>query len=111
MIDIEGAERNWSVRESVNRDPRKSMQYYGQYRVKTFSVGHGVAGRNNTQLHDSIYNSRIDNNDEEWNCQNWLEDTLLRLKAARFLTEGEVEAALDAAFDMVLAAPQEPIPN
>ncbi|AEO62083.1 hypothetical protein MYCTH_2313031 [Thermothelomyces thermophilus ATCC 42464] len=109
MIDIEGAECMWRVRESVNRNPRNSVNYHGAFPVKSFMVGHGAQGRSDRQLRDSIYNARIDNEDPEWNCQNWLEGALHRLRAARFLTNEEVESAINAALDMVLEAPREPI--
>ncbi|KAL2185624.1 hypothetical protein L209DRAFT_773869 [Thermothelomyces heterothallicus CBS 203.75] len=108
-VDIEGAERMWRVRESVNWDPWNSRTFYGAFLVKSFMVGHGAQGRNDRRLRDSIYNARIDNEDPEWNCQSWLEGALHRLRAARFLTNEEAEAAISAALDIVLEAPREPI--
>ncbi|KAL2160742.1 hypothetical protein VTH06DRAFT_939 [Thermothelomyces fergusii] len=109
-IDIEGVSRRWRVREAVDRDPWQSRSFYGAYLVKSFTVGRGAGARADRQLRDSIYNARINNDDEEWNCQNGLEEALKRLKAARFLTDEEVEAALSAALNMVLEAPDEPLP-
>ncbi|KAK4247485.1 hypothetical protein C7999DRAFT_41253 [Corynascus novoguineensis] len=89
MIDIEGAERRWRVRQSVNRDPEGSAQFEAKVPVKSFMVGHGAQGQNDRRLRDSIYNAPINNENPEWNCQSWLEGALNRLKFAGFLTEEE----------------------
>ncbi|KAL2138342.1 hypothetical protein VTI28DRAFT_6967 [Corynascus sepedonium] len=61
MIDIEGAERAWTIRESVNRDPTASDLFANQVIVKIFHVGYGAEGQRDRRLRKTIYNSRIDN--------------------------------------------------
>jgi hypothetical protein len=102
MIDIGGYETRWRVRESVDRDPLGSASFLGSERVKSFLIGYGTQGRNDRQLRNSIYNAPIDNDWVEWNCQNWLMGALYRLVAAGFLSKAEADAAISAAFDLVL---------
>ncbi|KAK3939230.1 hypothetical protein QBC46DRAFT_342815 [Diplogelasinospora grovesii] len=109
MIDIEGAANMWHVRESVNRNPLNSPLFAAKLPVKVFTVGNGAEGQANRSLRDSIYNAPINNSDSEWCCQNWLEGALTRLIAAGYLSEAEKEAALNAAFDVLLQAPLQPL--
>lgn len=108
MIDIEGSEGHWRGRESVDRDPERSLQCDAKLPIRTFMVGLGTQGRNDRQLRNSIYNAPINNDWDEWNCQSWVDGALRRLVRANLLTENEAEAAISVALDWVVRAEFEP---
>jgi hypothetical protein len=108
MIDIEGAEQMWSVRESENRDPEQSVSFARQLVIKDFPVGAGKTGQADRSLRNDIYNAPINNSNKEWNCQLWLDGALRRLRRAGWLTEQEVNEALDRTDYVLLEAPFQP---
>ncbi|KAL2151832.1 hypothetical protein VTH82DRAFT_5016 [Thermothelomyces myriococcoides] len=109
LIDIHGIVKKWALRHTVNRDPTGSMSYGGSVVVKEWEVDVDETGRSSRRLRDDIINTRIDNEDLEFNCQKWLENAMKRLKLAGWLTEMEEEKSLSDAFDLILQAPEQPL--
>lgn len=101
MIDIEGYGQNWSRRESWGRNPEGSKLFLAKIKLKTI-YANAADPWNDHRLRASIWNVGINNVDEEWNCQKWLEDALKRLTAAKYITSEEAEISFGQALDIIL---------
>ncbi|KAL2160655.1 hypothetical protein VTH06DRAFT_1343 [Thermothelomyces fergusii] len=109
LIDIHGIVTRWTLRHTEDRDPTGSMSYGGSVPVKEWEVDVDEAGRFSRRLRDDIINTRIDNDDLEFNCHKWLENAMRRLRFAGWLTKPEEEKSLSDAFDLILEAPEQPL--
>ena len=101
MLDIEGSAKQWSFRESADRNLDGSRLIPKRLHVKDMPID-SQDPWSEGKLRDCIASVAMDNADDEWNSQAWLLDCLKALAAAGFLARKDVMAHFDQACDIMV---------
>lgn len=102
LSQITGASGFFAYEECWDTDdPASNIHFERQISV--------ITSRSNTvrdpEIRNTIKNTRIINNEQGWNCQNWIGDVLTRLQRAALVSAAEVVEAADKMVDVIIEAP------
>ncbi|KAI1189407.1 hypothetical protein F5B17DRAFT_196680 [Nemania serpens] len=100
VIEVIGTAGIYERGEDVVYDPRQSMTFVGSVPVATIPV----TGPSDSRLRDVIWSTAIDNEDNSWNCQNWVGDALNLCIGYKLISSEESDRAIDGMVDLVLQA-------
>ncbi|KAI0530377.1 hypothetical protein GGR58DRAFT_524619 [Xylaria digitata] len=84
--------------ERRNWDATESRTFIDRVHVAAVRA----SGPSDTRLRDTILNTRVKNNEDNWYCQHYVGDALENCVAAGLITEGQLDRAIDKMADTLI---------